>query len=63
MLKIADKTSNLRAIRNSPPPDWSAERKDSYFAWAQQVVAGCRDISPRLEAAFDAAYAAGWQTT
>lgn len=63
MLKIADKTSNLRAIRNSPPPDWSAERKDAYFAWAQQVVAGCRGVSPLLEAAFDAAYAAGWQTT
>jgi len=59
MLKIADKTSNLRAIRNSPPADWSAERKREYFDWAGRVVAGCRGVNDRLEAAFDAAWKQG----
>lgn len=59
MLKIADKTSNLRAIRNSPPADWSAERKREYFDWAKRVVDGCRGVNARLEAAFDEAWKAG----
>lgn len=59
MLKIADKTSNLRAIRNSPPADWSEERKREYFDWAGRVVAGCRGVSAYLEAEFDAAWQRG----
>jgi guanosine-3',5'-bis(diphosphate) 3'-pyrophosphohydrolase len=54
MLKIADKTSNLRAILASPP-DWPIERKHAYFAWASRVVAGCRGVNAELEAMFDAA--------
>jgi (p)ppGpp synthase/HD superfamily hydrolase len=53
MLKLADKTSNLRAIQSSPPP-WPASRKRRYFAWAQAVAAGARGVNPALEAAFDA---------
>jgi (p)ppGpp synthase/HD superfamily hydrolase len=59
MLKIADKTSNLKAILASPPPDWSAQRKQDYFVWAAQVVAGCRGVNAALEIGFDAAYRAG----
>ena len=57
MLKIADKTSNLRSILNSPPPDWDAARRRAYFDWAAEVVAGCRGVNARIEAAFDAAFA------
>jgi (p)ppGpp synthase/HD superfamily hydrolase len=57
MLKIADKTANLRAILNSPPPDWSHERRVRYFEWAAAVVAGCRGVNARLEAQFDHEYA------
>jgi len=39
VIKIADKTSNLRAITKSPPP-WPVERKREYLAWARRVVAG-----------------------
>ena len=59
MLKIADKTSNLRAICNSPPAEWSEQRKREYFDWAGRVVAGCRGVNDRLEAAFDAAWKQG----
>ncbi|MBI2317212.1 MAG: HD domain-containing protein [Betaproteobacteria bacterium] len=53
MLKIADKIANLRSIRSSPPSHWSEERKEAYFDWAARVVAGCRGVSPKLEALFD----------
>ncbi len=35
MIKIADKTSNLRSIVASPPADWAPERKREYFEWAR----------------------------
>jgi (p)ppGpp synthase/HD superfamily hydrolase len=39
IIKLADKTANLRAIANSPPP-WNTERKKEYVAWARSVVSG-----------------------
>lgn len=59
MLKIADKTSNLRALTQSPPADWEPERRRGYFTWAREVVAGCRGVNARLEAEFDKAWQAG----
>ncbi len=55
LLKIADKTSNLRALAHSPPADWDLSRAAEYIDWAEQVVAGCRGLNERLERAFDAA--------
>jgi (p)ppGpp synthase/HD superfamily hydrolase len=57
LIKLADKTSNLRALAGSPPAGWPAERRQGYVAWARLVVAGLRGASPGLEAAFDAAAA------
>ncbi len=62
MIKIADKTSNLRSIDDSPPKDWSVERQREYFAWAAKVVAGCRGVNAKLEGWFDDAYASGTTT-
>lgn len=59
LVKIADKTSNLRSILESPPVGWDVARRRDYFEWARRVVAGCRGVNPRLEAWFDEAYAAG----
>src|SRR3954471_18908670 len=59
MLKIADKTSNLRAMAVSPPSGWDEQRKRDYFAWALAVVAGCRGVNTFLEAKFDEAYKGG----
>ncbi len=56
MLRIADLTSNLRALRQSPPADWAVERQREYFRWAHEVVARSRGLSPQLDAAFDEAY-------
>jgi guanosine-3',5'-bis(diphosphate) 3'-pyrophosphohydrolase len=57
LVKLADKMCNLRDILASPPADWSAERKQAYFDWAANVVAGLRGVHPGLEAVFDEVYA------
>jgi len=59
MLKLADKTSNLRSVVESPPANWSIERRREYFDWAQQVAAGCRGVNAELERAFDTAWEDG----
>ena len=59
MIKLADKTSNLRAVRSSPPHDWDAQRKKEYFAWAKEVAAGCGNVNAYLLAKFEEAYRAG----
>ena len=56
LVKLADKTCNLRDIGSSPPADWSLERKREYFDWARRVVDGLPKVHDRLFAAFDEAY-------
>lgn len=53
LVKLADKICNLRDILASPPAAWSPERKQGYFDWAAQVVAGVRGVHPELETVFD----------
>jgi (p)ppGpp synthase/HD superfamily hydrolase len=53
LVKLADKISNIRAVADSPAPDWTAERKLEYVQWARDVVAGLRGTSPSLESQFD----------
>jgi (p)ppGpp synthase/HD superfamily hydrolase len=55
MIKLADKTSNLRSILASPPVGWGRRRRLEYFRWAAQVAERCRGVSAALEAAFDRA--------
>ena len=57
LVKLADKLCNLRDVAERPPAEWSLERRQEYFDWARQVIDGLRGAHPRLEAAFDAAYA------
>jgi GTP diphosphokinase / guanosine-3',5'-bis(diphosphate) 3'-diphosphatase len=55
IIKLADKTSNLRALVKSPPDDWSVQRRQEYLGWALEVVEGLRGANPWLEAQFDEA--------
>jgi (p)ppGpp synthase/HD superfamily hydrolase len=55
IIKLADKTSNLRTISASPSPEWSVKRRLDYVAWAREVVSGLRGVNDRLEAEFDRA--------
>ena len=56
LIKMADKTSNLRSIVESPPAGWDAARKREYVQWTASVVAGCRQVNAWLEARFDEAH-------
>jgi (p)ppGpp synthase/HD superfamily hydrolase len=38
LIKIADKSSNLSALINSPPDRWEVERIQAYIEWAYNVV-------------------------
>jgi GTP diphosphokinase / guanosine-3',5'-bis(diphosphate) 3'-diphosphatase len=49
ILKLADKTSNLRAIAASPPPGWSVKRRLEYVSWARDVAKGLTGVSKWLE--------------
>lgn len=57
LLKIADKTSNLWSLADSPPDGWPRERRDEYLAWSEAVVANCRGGNEWLDNEFDAAVA------
>lgn len=53
LVKLADKICNLRDIANSPPADWPVERRQAYFDWSAEVIAGARGVNPALERVFD----------
>jgi (p)ppGpp synthase/HD superfamily hydrolase len=57
IIKLADKTSNMRAITFSPAPNWSVKRRLEYIGWSREVVKGLRGASPWLEQQFDHAAA------
>jgi hypothetical protein len=42
LVKLADKSSNVAAISNSPPTDWSLERRIEYIEGAKSVVDGLK---------------------
>lgn len=58
LVKLADKTCNLRDIAATPPADWDTQRRRDYFDWAKRVVDQIRGTHPRLAALFDTAHAA-----
>lgn len=49
IIKLADKTANLRSLRKSPPADWDAARIADYRVWALAVAEGCHGANPALE--------------
>ena len=57
LVKLADKTCNLRDLVTNPPPEWGLQRRRDYFDWAKKVVDRIRGTDKKLERAFDDAYA------
>jgi hypothetical protein len=45
LVKLADKTSNVRAVANGPAPDWSVERRREYIDWATGRCSFARHIA------------------
>lgn len=63
LVKIADKTSNLRSIAASPPAHWPVERRRAYIDWSVAVVeAGLLGASVQLDAHFEKAKIAAYST-
>ena len=58
LLKIADKTSNIRERLAHRPADLSDAEICDYINWGAAVVAGCRGLNEKLEEAFDTSYEA-----
>jgi guanosine-3',5'-bis(diphosphate) 3'-pyrophosphohydrolase len=56
LIKLADKTCNLRDVVGDPPKGWSLKRKQEYFDWGKSVVDLIRGTNDALEHAFDAAF-------
>jgi GTP diphosphokinase / guanosine-3',5'-bis(diphosphate) 3'-diphosphatase len=57
LVKLADKTCNLRDVAHNPPADWPLARRRKYFDWAKAVVDALPPVSKKLRRAFDAAHA------
>jgi guanosine-3',5'-bis(diphosphate) 3'-pyrophosphohydrolase len=58
MIRLADKTCNVRDIAKNPPPNWSLDRRRDYFTWAEQVVKALGAVHPALEHEFAEAVSA-----
>jgi len=58
LVKLADKTVNLRDVANAAPVDWPLRRRREYFDWANEVVQAIGPAHARLRRLFDEAYAA-----
>ena len=58
MIKLADKTSNLRSLVASPPKQWDEARRREYARWSREVAAHCFGVNESLDRAFEAAYRA-----
>jgi len=62
LLKLADKTANLRDMVSAPPVGWPRDRINDYLDWGKAVVDELRGVDPQLEALFDRAYEQGKST-
>lgn len=47
-IKLADKIANVEDVTNSPPSDWSRERRLEYLDWAEAVVDNCTQSNQAL---------------
>ena len=56
LVKLADKTCNLRDVATSPPKDWPLERRREYFDWAKKVVDGLPKVDEGMEKVFEEAW-------
>jgi GTP diphosphokinase / guanosine-3',5'-bis(diphosphate) 3'-diphosphatase len=59
LIKLADKSCNVRNLVTTPPADWSFERRQEYLLWTERVVAGLRGTNPALEEYYDHELASG----
>ena len=59
LIKLGDKISNVLDVTNSPPTNWSLERRKDYLDWAEAVINNCSDVNPSLKERFNGVLARG----
>ena len=57
LVKLADKTVNLRDVAGAAPVGWPLRRRREYFDWANNVVQAIGPAHARLRRLFDEAFA------
>ncbi len=62
LVKLADKTANLRDVATAPPDGWPVSRLDAYLEWGKAVIDNIRGSHAQLEDLFDQAYTQGKAT-
>ncbi len=60
VIKLSDKLSNLGTLLHSPPTNWSKDRIDQYFQWAQSVIENLPDSNHLLKKAVKKVIADYW---
>lgn len=63
LIKLADKTSNLRSLVANPPQGWDEARLREYVSWSRRVAVRCFGINTNLDGAFEEAYRAAARQT
>ena len=59
LIKLADKSCNVRNLVTMPPKNWPLKRRQEYLLWTEKVVAGLRGTNPALEEYYDHELASG----
>ena len=49
IIKLSDKLSNLETLATNPPSNWSRDRIDQYFQWAQSVIENLPEVNLPLK--------------
>jgi (p)ppGpp synthase/HD superfamily hydrolase len=62
LVKLADKISNVRAIEQTPPANWTLERRLDDLDWTEKGVAGLRGCNEQLEELYDRSLARARET-
>ena len=53
LIKLGDKISNVIDVSNTPPTDWTLERRKEYLDWAEAVIDKCPKVNSALEQRFE----------
>ncbi len=59
LIKLGDTISNVLDVTESPPSDWSLERRKEYLDWAEEVINNCSNVNGKLKRYFDDVLARG----
>jgi guanosine-3',5'-bis(diphosphate) 3'-pyrophosphohydrolase len=48
LIKLGDKISNIIDVTNTPPTQWTLQRRKKYLDWAEEVIDKCPKVNKAL---------------